>query len=236
MASLVATKFLVITVTLFITQNGFVKVAEATWCVARSDASHQARQAALDYACGFGADCGPIQSSGLCYLPNTVQAHASYAFNSYYQRQANAPGSCDFAGSATIAKTDPSYGSCVYPSSPSAAGGRGGRGGSTTTPSLTAPPPPGSTTLIYNNGGLTPGLTPGLEPVGPTVNNSGLTPGFTPGLEPVGPTTNNSGLTSGLMPGLEPVAPTTNNSKACLELSITTILISLSCFLVLPFM
>ncbi|CAN6892178.1 unnamed protein product, partial [Brassica oleracea] len=28
-----------------------------------------------------------------------------------------APGSCNFAGTSTIAKTDPSYGSCVYPSS-----------------------------------------------------------------------------------------------------------------------
>ncbi|CAA3009160.1 PLASMODESMATA CALLOSE-BINDING PROTEIN 3 [Olea europaea subsp. europaea] len=93
-------------------------VAAATWCVARSDATDQALQLALDYACGAGADCGPIQSSGLCYLPNTLQAHASYAFNSYYQRRGNAPGSCSFAGTTTIAKTDPSYGSCVYPSSP----------------------------------------------------------------------------------------------------------------------
>ncbi|PPD97915.1 hypothetical protein GOBAR_DD05063 [Gossypium barbadense] len=93
-------------------------VAEgASWCVARSDASNQALQTALDYACASGADCTPLQSDGLCFLPNTIQAHASYAFNSYYQRRAIAPGSCDFAGTATVAKTDPSYGSCMYPSS-----------------------------------------------------------------------------------------------------------------------
>lgn len=81
---------------------------ESTWCVARSDASDQALQAALDYACGFGADCAPILSDGLCYLPNTLLAHASYAYNSYYQRKGRAPGSCDFAGTANIARTDPS--------------------------------------------------------------------------------------------------------------------------------
>lgn len=86
-----------------------LNVAEASnWCVARSDASNQALQTALDYACSAGADCTPILSDGLCYLPNTIQAHASYAFNSYFQRKAMAPGSCDFAGAANIAKTDPS--------------------------------------------------------------------------------------------------------------------------------
>ncbi|XVF84642.1 hypothetical protein PTKIN_Ptkin17bG0053700 [Pterospermum kingtungense] len=97
--------------------NNFLVVQGTTWCVARSDAITQSLQTALDYACASGADCSPIQSSGLCFLPNTIEAHASYAFNSYYQRKAMAPGSCDFVGTATVAKTDPSYGSCMYPSS-----------------------------------------------------------------------------------------------------------------------
>ncbi|KAG6423007.1 hypothetical protein SASPL_113390 [Salvia splendens] len=92
-------------------------VAAGNWCVVRSDASEQALQTALDYACSAGADCSPIQPNGLCFLPNTLQAHASYAFNSYYQRKNNAPDSCSFASTSTIARTDPSYGSCVYPSS-----------------------------------------------------------------------------------------------------------------------
>lgn len=87
----------------------------STWCVARSDASQQALQWALDYACGSGADCVPIQSEGLCFLPNTPQAHSSYAFNSYYQLKAMAPGSCDFAGTATIAASDPSNVSSSFP-------------------------------------------------------------------------------------------------------------------------
>ncbi|KVI08302.1 X8-like protein, partial [Cynara cardunculus var. scolymus] len=94
------------------------RITAATWCVARSDASEDLLQMALDYACGAGADCLPIQESGPCFLPNTVQAHASYAFNSYYMRTSMAAGSCDFSSTATIAKTDPSYGLCVYPASP----------------------------------------------------------------------------------------------------------------------
>ncbi|CAO2045865.1 unnamed protein product [Urochloa humidicola] len=84
--------------------------AGAAWCIARSGASDKALQSALDYACGpaGGADCAPIQASGLCYLPNTLAAHASYAFNSIFQRSRAAPGACDFAGTATVTLTDPS--------------------------------------------------------------------------------------------------------------------------------
>ncbi|CAN4104608.1 unnamed protein product [Withania somnifera] len=128
-----------------------IATTKATWCVVRSDASNEVLQRGLDYACRYGADCAPIQSTGLCYLPNTIQNHASYAFNSFYQRNNMAPGSCQFAGTATFAKTDPSYGSCVYPASPRAAGGPippgiGGHnntsGGITTTPILYSPPQP----------------------------------------------------------------------------------------------
>lgn len=135
--------------------------AAATWCVVRSDASEQAMQRALDYACGGGADCAPIQSTGLCYMPNTLQAHASYAINSFYQRRGNAPADCFFAGAGATAATDPSYGSCVYPSSPRNAGGAvpvptsAGATTSSTTPTLVEPPPPpGTTTLpLYGGGG-----------------------------------------------------------------------------------
>uniref|UniRef100_A0A5B7B1J8 Putative PLASMODESMATA CALLOSE-BINDING PROTEIN 3 isoform X1 n=1 Tax=Davidia involucrata TaxID=16924 RepID=A0A5B7B1J8_DAVIN len=166
MASLSKVVIAVLLMGLSIITAGAQPIGTGSWCVARSDAGDQALQTALDYACGAGADCTPIQSSGLCYLPNTFQAHASYAFNSFYQRKAMAPGSCDFAGTATIARTDPSYGSCVYPSSLSSSGG-------TTTPNTTPtlnvpPPPPGTTAPLYGNGGLTPGMGPEV----PSTDNS----------------------------------------------------------------
>ncbi|KAJ4723017.1 PLASMODESMATA CALLOSE-BINDING PROTEIN 3-like [Melia azedarach] len=151
-----------------------VQVEATSWCVARSDASNQALQTALDYACGAGADCQPIHSDGLCYLPNTMQAHASYAFDSYFQRKGMAPGSCDFSGTATIAKTDPSYGSCVYPSSLSTAGGTPTQGTSpttTTTNNPNMPTTPSSTTPLVDNGGSN-GMIPGMTPPISTTDNS----------------------------------------------------------------
>ncbi|CAN0915745.1 PLASMODESMATA CALLOSE-BINDING PROTEIN 3 [Linum grandiflorum] len=138
--------------------NSLIRVeASSLWCVARSDASFQALQTALDYACWAGADCTPIQPNGLCFLPNTIQAHASYAFNSYFQRKSMSPGSCDFSGTANIARTDPSYGSCVYPGSLSTAGG--GITTPTTTPTTADIPntltPPGTPTTA----GLTPPIS-----------------------------------------------------------------------------
>ncbi|CAA6659890.1 unnamed protein product [Spirodela intermedia] len=145
----------------------------ASWCIARSSASPVALQTALDYACDAGADCSPIQPSGLCYLPNTLQAHASYAFNSYYQRRNYAPGSCEFAGTATTTITDPSYGSCTYPSSPSNAGAATSPATSSATPAMNTPKAaPGATTAAPSTttspsfggagvGGLKPGFGPG---------------------------------------------------------------------------
>ncbi|THU58731.1 hypothetical protein C4D60_Mb03t17510 [Musa balbisiana] len=139
-------------------------VGEVTWCIARSAAGETALQTALDYACGSGAaDCTPVQSSGLCYLPNSLAAHASYAFNSYYQRSNAAPGACDFAGTATVTITDPSYGSCTYPSSASTAGG------STRTPSTN-----------------TPSNTPATTSIPPSTPNFGSTDGGVGGLSPPG--------------------------------------------------
>ncbi|KAF6140120.1 hypothetical protein GIB67_028926, partial [Kingdonia uniflora] len=145
--------------------HGQGTVGGGTWCVAKSNVSEQILQTGLDYACGAGADCAPIQSNGLCYLPNTRPAHASYAFNSYYQRKSASPGACDFNGAATVAMSDPSYGSCIYPATASAAG-------------ATAPPLPPSPTTTITNSPIVPTPIGGGGGIGGT---GGLTPGYGPG-------------------------------------------------------
>ncbi|KAM0046761.1 putative glucan endo-1,3-beta-D-glucosidase [Helianthus debilis subsp. tardiflorus] len=103
------------------------------WCIAKNGASQAALQSALDYACGVGgADCATIQQGSSCYEPATLENHASYAFNSYYQKNP-APTSCDFGGAALVTTTNPSTGSCVYPSS-----------------SSSSPPPPPTTQAPVN--------------------------------------------------------------------------------------
>ncbi|KAH7294471.1 hypothetical protein KP509_27G002300 [Ceratopteris richardii] len=90
------------------------------YCLAKSGASQDELQIALDWACGIGrANCTAIQPGQLCYEPDTVQAHASYAFNNYYQKNNRVSGSCDFNGVATISTTNPSTGVCMYPGSSS---------------------------------------------------------------------------------------------------------------------
>ncbi|CAL0327778.1 unnamed protein product [Lupinus luteus] len=85
------------------------------WCVADEQSSDDELQAALNWACGVGgADCSKIEEKQPCYLPNTLKDHASYAFNSYYQKFKQSGGSCNFRGAAMTTEVDPSHGSCHY--------------------------------------------------------------------------------------------------------------------------
>ncbi|PON41638.1 Glycoside hydrolase [Parasponia andersonii] len=87
-----------------------------TWCVANGQVGKEKLQQALDFACGEGgADCRPIQPGSTCYDPNTVEAHASFAFNSYYQKQSRQMGSCYFGGAAYVVTQPPRFGKCEFP-------------------------------------------------------------------------------------------------------------------------
>nr|CAD1834531.1 unnamed protein product [Ananas comosus var. bracteatus] len=84
------------------------------WCVAKPTVPDPIIQEAMDYACGSGADCDVIQPNGSCYQPDTLIAHASFAFNSYWQRTKVAGGTCDFGGTAILVTRDPSYDGCHF--------------------------------------------------------------------------------------------------------------------------
>ncbi|KAG9459939.1 hypothetical protein H6P81_004447 [Aristolochia fimbriata] len=126
-------------------------VSGQSWCVAKTGAMEAALQMALDYACGIGgADCSSIQQGGPCYNPNSVRDHASYAFNSYYQKNPT-PTSCDFGGAAMVTNINPSSGSCVYPSSSGS---------------------PGSPSSVLNTNNFTTTSIFGSTPPGVTTSNS----------------------------------------------------------------
>ncbi|KAJ8621103.1 hypothetical protein MRB53_029632 [Persea americana] len=85
------------------------------WCVPKAGTSDALLQSNLDYACGQGIDCTPIQPGGACFLPDTVASHATYAMNLLYQTAGRNPWNCDFSQTATITSTNPSYGTCAFP-------------------------------------------------------------------------------------------------------------------------
>ncbi|XP_047339421.1 PLASMODESMATA CALLOSE-BINDING PROTEIN 1-like [Impatiens glandulifera] len=85
------------------------------WCIADEQTPNELLQNALDWACGNGANCSMIQPKQACFLPNTLKDHASFAFNSFYQRLKHKDDdSCYFRAAALITDLDPSYGSCKY--------------------------------------------------------------------------------------------------------------------------
>lgn len=98
--------------TLRLTGSGSVlanDTSNRTFCTARDGADPKMLQAALDWACGPGkVDCSAMLQGGPCYDPDNVAAHATYAFDAYYQLMRRGPGTCDFNGVAAVTTTDPS--------------------------------------------------------------------------------------------------------------------------------
>ncbi|GMI75733.1 plasmodesmata callose-binding protein 3 [Hibiscus trionum] len=146
--------------------------SSGTWCICKDGLSDTVLQKTLDYACGEGADCSPTHVKGPCFNPDTVRAHCNYAVNSFFQKKGQAQGTCDFAATATLTNSDPSYAGCPFPATASAVG-------TTTTPKTTTPTvnpinntptsttPFGSTTPTGILGGVGNGLGPsgvGINP------------------------------------------------------------------------
>ncbi|KDP32066.1 hypothetical protein JCGZ_12527 [Jatropha curcas] len=94
---------------------GPAEVVQELWCVAKPSVPAETLQEAMDYACGKGgADCAEILPQGNCFYPDTVFAHASYAFNSYFQKTKRNGGSCSFGGTAMLITSDPSFLHCRF--------------------------------------------------------------------------------------------------------------------------
>ncbi|KAK3143336.1 hypothetical protein QOZ80_4AG0299110 [Eleusine coracana subsp. coracana] len=86
------------------------------WCVPKPAADELMLQDNIDFACAQdGVDCAAIRPGGICYEPDTVQGHAAYAMNLYFQSKGrHAASDCDFGETGLVTTADPSYGSCKF--------------------------------------------------------------------------------------------------------------------------
>ncbi|KAK8488165.1 hypothetical protein V6N13_121951 [Hibiscus sabdariffa] len=83
-------------------------------CVPKDGVGDATLQKNLDWACGQGIDCSPIQPDVVCIEPATVRSRATFAMNSYHRRKGDIESACDFRSTAQTTTKDPSYGKCKY--------------------------------------------------------------------------------------------------------------------------
>ncbi|KHG04147.1 hypothetical protein F383_29090 [Gossypium arboreum] len=173
-------------VVLFLAMSGH---SSANYCLCKDGVNEQTLQKTLDYACGAGADCTPINQNGPCYNPNTVKDHCNYAVNSYFQKKGQAQGSCDFSGTATVSVNPPSNipSTCSFPSS-----------GTSTTPSTGTPTTPSTGTPTTPTTGTPTTPTTGTPTTTPTTGT------------PTTPTTGTP--TTGTSTGIPSTTPTTGTT------------------------
>ncbi|KAE8650418.1 probable glucan endo-1,3-beta-glucosidase A6 [Cucumis sativus] len=87
------------------------------WCVAARGVDLMELGATVDDVCGRGdGTCEALSPGRECYEPVSVYWHASYAFSSYWSKFRSQGASCYFNGLAEQTTTDPSNGSCRFPS------------------------------------------------------------------------------------------------------------------------
>uniref|UniRef100_A0A0A9DSR5 glucan endo-1,3-beta-D-glucosidase n=1 Tax=Arundo donax TaxID=35708 RepID=A0A0A9DSR5_ARUDO len=85
------------------------------WCVPKPAADEMVLQENIDFACGEeGIDCSAIRPGGICYEPDSVQGHAAYAMNLYFQSNGQHAFDCDFGQTGVVTTADPSYGGCKF--------------------------------------------------------------------------------------------------------------------------
>ncbi|OWM65236.1 PLASMODESMATA CALLOSE-BINDING PROTEIN 2-like [Punica granatum] len=197
----------------------------ASWCVCKFGLSDTVLQKALDWACGNGADCNPIRQNGVCYQPDSVRTHCSYAVNSYFQKKGQTTGACDFGGAAAVSTTDPSANGCSYPSSATSSTGTGTpttpATGTTTPPGTTTMAPPGTTTTAP------PGTTTPITTT-PTTSGTPSTTTTTTGTTPYGATP--TGILGAGGTGVSPTGMNTDMSHGGLRL------LGDNCFLAVSFL
>ncbi|CAI8619050.1 unnamed protein product [Vicia faba] len=93
-----------------------IRYLEQQWCVLSKDIKNMSSVGpAVSYACASG-DCTSLGPGCSCEKLNVV-GNASFAFNQFFQNNAQDVEACDFDGLATIVKKDPSPsdGSCMFP-------------------------------------------------------------------------------------------------------------------------